>query len=316
MRVAVLDDYQHKAAQLADWDSLSAEIDFFHAPISDLVMTLAAYDVLVLMRERTKFSAETLAALPNLKLVVTTGMRNASLDVGHLHDRGVPVSGTGIPNYGAGQGVASTVEIAWGLIFATRKRVVAEDRLLRQGVWQAEMPVNLAHSTLGLVGLGRLGSQMVAPAKAFGMEVLAWSQNLGAERAGELGAQRVGFGELLAYSDVVSIHLVLSERTRGLFGAAQLEAMKPGASLINTSRGPIVEEAALLDALRRGRISAGLDVFDQEPLPPGHSLTALDNAVLTPHLGYVSEEALAGMYAEAVEDIAAFQAGTPIRLVS
>jgi phosphoglycerate dehydrogenase-like enzyme len=318
-RVAVLDDYQRRAAQWADWASLGdgVTVEFFAEPMAqeELPHALAGFDVLVLMRERTKFPQAVLEALPELGLVVTTGMRNASLDVAYLLGRGVPVSGTSLSD--EGPGVPSTVEVAWALVFAVTKRVVIEDRALREGRWQTDLPRNLAGMTLGLAGLGRLGSAMVAPAHAFGMQVIAWSQNLTLERAAQAGAQAVGKDELLARSDILSIHLVLSQRTRGLIGAAELEAMKPSAALVNTSRGPLVDEAALVQALRRGTIAAaGLDVYDTEPLAADHPLTGCENAVLLPHLGYVSEPAMRVMYGQVVQDIAAWLQGAPIRLLT
>ena len=226
--------------------------------------------------------------LAGLALVVTTGMRNASLDIAHLHRRGVVVCGTERISAAHAGGVPSTVEVAWALIFALLKRVLIEDRALRAGHWQTDLPANLGGATLGLAGLGHLGAAMVEPARAFGMDVIAWSQNLTAERAELVGAQPVSKEALLARADVLSIHLVLSDRTRGLFGAAELAQMRPTAVLINTSRGPIVDEQALVGALRDGTIAgAGLDVYETEPLPAGHVLTTLDNAVLLPHLGYV-----------------------------
>jgi phosphoglycerate dehydrogenase-like enzyme len=314
-RVAVLDDYQGRAHEWADWSSLGdrVEVEFFRQPIDagELAHRLAPFQVLVLMRERTRFPAEVLAQLPELQLVVTTGMRNASLDVAHLLDRGVVVCGT--EHDPGGAGVSSTIEVAWALILATAKRVTAEDRALRQGRWQTDLPVNLSGATLGLLGLGRLGAQMVGPARAFGMDVIAWSQNLTAERAAEAGARLVDRRQLFAESDWLSIHLVLSERSRGLVGAAELASMKPGATLINTSRGPIVDHDALVGALRSGAITAGLDVYDHEPLPASDPLTGLEGAVLLPHLGYVSESAMRVMYGQVVQDIRAWQAGEPIR---
>jgi phosphoglycerate dehydrogenase-like enzyme len=313
--VAVLDDYQRRASGWADWDSLGMDVAFFHEPIDDLPGELADCDVLVLMRERTRFPREVLERLPSLELVVTTGMRNASLDVAYLRERGVTVCGTG-GHGGARAGVPSTAEVAWALILAVAKRVTNEDRALRAGRWQLDLPWNLAGATLGLAGLGTLGAAMVGPARAFGMDVIAWSQNLTAARAAEVGVEAVTRDALLARSDVLSIHLVLSERTRGLFGAAELAAMKPTAALVNTSRGPIVDDAALVSALRDGTIAAaGLDVYDVEPLPADHPLTALDNAVLLPHLGYVSEPGMRDMYAQVVEDIAAWRDGSPIRTI-
>jgi phosphoglycerate dehydrogenase-like enzyme len=315
IRVAVLDDYQRRAREWAEWSSLGddVEVEFFAEPIEPdaLPRTLATFQVLVLMRERTRFPAEVLAQLPELQLVVTTGMRNASLDVAHLLGRGVVVCGT--EHDPGGPGVSSTVEVAWALILATAKHVTVEDAALREGRWQTDLPVNLSGATLGLLGLGRLGAQMVGPARAFGMDVISWSQNLTAERAAETGARLVSREQLFAESDWVSVHLVLSERTRGLVGPAELAAMKPGATLINTSRGPIVDHDALVQALRAGRVTAGLDVYDHEPLPAGDPLTGLPGAVLLPHLGYVSESAMRTMYGQVVEDIGAWRAGEPIR---
>jgi phosphoglycerate dehydrogenase-like enzyme len=326
MRVAVLDDYHQIAHTLADWASLNVEVAFFDKPLSaeQIPHVLDEFDTLVLMRERTAFPRELLEQLPNLKLVITTGMANASLDVEYLKERGVPVLGTGMPGYGTGggahtepPGVPSTVEVAWALILALYKRVTREDRAVRAGVWQEGMPQNLAGTTLGLIGLGRLGTKMVAPAKAFGMEVIAWSENLTPERAREAGVSYATKDELLSRSDVVSIHLILSRRTRHLIDAADLERMKPTAFLVNTSRGPIVDEAALIDALQTKRIAgAGLDVFAIEPLPVDSALLSLQNTVLTPHLGYVSAGALAAMYEQVVEDIAAYLRGEPIRVIA
>ncbi len=319
-RVAVLDDYQRRAHSYADWASLGDDVhvEFFSEPMSqdELPERLSGFEVLVLMRERTRFGRDVLSQLPDLKLVVTTGMRNASLDVEHLVERGVTVSGTGFAG-GERPGVPSTVELAWALILAVAKRVTQEDRALRSGRWQLDLPANLAGATLGLCGLGNLGAAMTGPARAFGMEVTAWSQNLTDERAAEVGVRRVSKEELLSGADFLSIHLVLSDRSRGLIGGPELLQMKPTAALINTSRGPIVDEAALVAALRVGVIAAaGLDVYDQEPLPAGHPLTMLPNVVLLPHLGYVSEPGLRHMYEQVVEDIAAFLAGEPIRTIA
>jgi phosphoglycerate dehydrogenase-like enzyme len=319
MRIAVLDDYQGKARTMADWDSLGAEVDFIREsiPTGDLPERLKNHEVLVLMRERTVFRAETLSQLPQLKFVVTTGMRNASLDVEHLTAHGIPVSGTGIPGYGSHAGVASTVEVAWALIFALLKRVTVEDQAIRHGQWQADLPTTLAGKTLGLLGLGRLGAEMIAPAKAFGMDLIAWSQNLTSEVAAEKGVRRVEKDELFGHSDVLSVHLVLSERSRGLVGAEHLAQMKPTAVIINTSRGPIIDTQALTNALSQNQIAgAGLDVYDTEPLPADDPILSAPNTVLTPHLGYASYDGLAGMYRQAVEDIAAYQAGEPVRLIT
>lgn len=318
--VAVLDDYQQRADGYADWASLGPDVQvtFFHETIraDELAATLAGFEVLVLMRERTAMRRDVLAALPKLRLLITTGMRNASVDTGYLSERGVIVCGTGAPPGPAAPGVPSTIEVAWALILAVAKRVTIEDRAIRDGHWQLGLPANLAGATLGLAGLGRLGGAMVGPARAFGMDVIAWSENLTGERASSLGVRRVTRAELLSGSDVLSIHLVLSDRTRGLFGAAELAQMKPAAVLINTSRGPIVSEEALVAALRSRAIAgAGLDVYDREPLPAGHELARLDNVVLLPHLGYVSEAGFRQMYGQVVEDIAAYLAGSPVRTI-
>jgi phosphoglycerate dehydrogenase-like enzyme len=318
IKVAVLDDYQGRAREFADWDSLGKEVGvvFFHEPIppADLVATLEDYQVLVLMRERTPFPRAVLERLGQLELLVTTGMGNASVDIGYLRDRGIVVSGTGMAGGSPAPGIPSTAEVAWALIFATCKRVTIEDRAIRAGSWQLDFPVNLAGATLGLAGLGRLGAAMVAPARVFGMDVIAWSENLTTERAAEIGVRRVSKTELLSGSDVLSIHLVLGDRTRGLFNSDDLALMKPRAVLINTSRGPIVDEHALIAALRSRTIAAaGLDVFDVEPLPADHEFCSLDNVVLLPHLGYVNEPGFRVMYGQVVENIDSFLKDAPIR---
>jgi len=322
MRIAVLDDYQRRAREFADWDSLGPDsrVSFFHERIDPALLAdkLEAFDVLVLMRERTPFPRAVLERLPRLALLVTTGMNNASVDVAYLRERGVVVSGTPFvlsdPSSG---GLPIPVEVAWALIFALFKRVTVEDPAVRDGRWQLDMPGALAGATLGLAGLGFLGAAMVAPAKLFGMSVIAWSENLSGDRAAELDVQPVSKRELLGRSDVLSIHLRMSERTRGLFAERELAQMKSTAVLVNTSRGPIVDESALIEALAGGTIAAaGLDVFDEEPLPPRHPLLTLENAVLLPHFGYVSEFAFRAMYAAAVEAIAAFLDHAPIRVLA
>ncbi len=315
MRVAVLDDYQRVAQSLADWGSLGpdVEVTFFHDHLSDaddLVRRLADRDVVVLMRERTPFDAALLARLPRLRLLVTTGARNGSIDLAAAAARGVVVSGT--PGSGT-----TTVELAWGLVLSLLRRVPQEDAALRRGEWQTTLGHGLTGRTLGILGLGRLGKRMAAVGLAFGMEVVAWSQNLTTEAAVEAGVVRVEREELFRRADVLSVHLVLSDRTRGLVGAAELALMKPTALLINTSRGPVVESAALVDALHSGRIAgAGLDVYDSEPLPPADPLRSAPNTVLTPHLGFVTEDVYRIWYGGAVEDIAAFRAGSPLRVLS
>ncbi|REF35988.1 D-2-hydroxyacid dehydrogenase family protein [Thermasporomyces composti] len=313
-RVAVLDDYQAVAESYADWGGLpDTEVRFFHDHLDDedaLVDRLVGFDVLVLMRERTPLRRSLLARLPKLRLAVTTGMRNASIDLEAAREYGVVVCGT--------QGsAAATTELAWALILSLVRHIPAEDAAIRAGGWQHTVGTDLAGATLGLLGLGRLGRAMVPVARAFGMDVIAWSQNLTDQAAAEAGATRVDKDELFARSDVLSIHLVLSDRTRGLVGARELALMKPTAYLVNTSRGPIVDEQALLTALREGRIAgAGLDVFDREPLPTDHPLRQAPRTVLTPHIGFVTHRTYAQWYVGAVEAIAAFLAGRPINVLN
>jgi phosphoglycerate dehydrogenase-like enzyme len=313
-RVAILDDYQHVARRMADWTSLPAgtEVVVFADHLKDqgeVAARLADFDAVVAMRERTAFPRALLEKLPRLKLLITTGMRNASIDVKAAVDRGVVVCGT--------QGLGyPTAELTWGLIIALLRRIPAEDRATREGQWQVSCGLGLNGKTLGVIGLGNLGSRVAKVGRAFEMDVLAWSQNLTAARAAEVGATLVGKDELLARSDVVTIHLVLSDRTRGLLGARELASMKRTAHLINTSRGPIVDEAALVAALKAGAIAgAGLDVFDDEPLTSDHPLRRLPNTVLTPHLGYVTEEGYKIFYGHALEDVKAWLAGQPVRVI-
>ena len=314
-KVAILDDYQSVALDMAEWDSLpdDVSIDVFEDHLSvedDIAARLALYDIVVAMRERTPFQRSLLERLPNLRLLVTTGMRNASIDIAAASDNGVIVCGTdGVPY--------PTAELTWGLILALFRKIPAEDRATRDGRWQVTMGEGLHGKTLGLLGLGRLGSQVATVGAAFGMNPIAWSQNLTAERAAEFGATHVTKSELLSRSDVVTIHLVLSGRTRGLIGADDLALMKPSAYLVNTSRGPIVDETALIDALKAGSIAgAGLDVFDIEPLPADHPLRSLPNTVLTPHMGYVTEQTYRVFYGDAVENIKSYLNGNPARVIS
>ena len=315
MRVAILDGYQRVARGLADWDRLPAGselavLDRHVADREELVRALEPFDVLVAMRERTPFPADLLDRLPRLRLLVTTGMRNASIDLDACRRRGVAVCGTG----GAG---LPTAELAWGLILALAKRITAEDRAVRAGAWQTGLTADLGGRRLGVVGLGRLGTRVAAVGAAFGMEVVAWSPNLTAGRAAEGGAAPVGKRELFATADVVSLHLVLSGRTRGVVGAGEIGAMRPSALFVNTARAGLVDQDALLAALRAGRIAgAGLDVFPVEPLPADDPLLALPNVVLTPHLGYVTAEGYAVFYHDALEDILAWAAGRPVRLLA
>ncbi|WP_437638163.1 D-2-hydroxyacid dehydrogenase family protein [Sorangium sp. So ce854] len=312
MRLAILDDYQGVALRMADWQSLhpAAEVEAFGDHLDDLdalAERLRPFDGVVLMRERTPFPRALLERLPRLRLLVTAGMRNASIDIAAATERGVQVAGTDMLPY-------PTAELTWGLILALFRQIPREDRAAREGRWQTTLGLCLKGKTLGLVGLGRLGGQVARVGSAFGMEVIAWSQNLTAERAAEVGARLTTKDELFGSADVVSIHLVLSPRTRGLVGAAELARMKPTAFLVNTSRGPLVDEEALVAALRGRRIAgAGLDVFEPEPLPASHPLLALDNTVITPHLGYVTEEGYRLLYGQAVEDIRAFLDGKALR---
>ncbi|RSM61260.1 hydroxyacid dehydrogenase [Amycolatopsis sp. WAC 01376] len=312
MKIAILDDYQEVALGFGDWGSLGAEIEVFTKPFADpadVVGRLRDFDVVVAMRERTRFPAEVLDRLPALKLLVSTGHRNAAIDVAAARRNGVVVSSTGYI-------AAPAAEHTWALILAAARNVPVESANMREGGWQTTVGTILSGKTLGLLGLGRLGAGAAKIGKAFGMETIAWSQNLTKEKADPHGVTAVSKEELFARADVLSVHLVLSDRSRGLVGAPELAAMKPTAMLVNTSRGPIVDEAALVDALRRKEIAvAALDVYDVEPLPSEHPLRTLDNVVLTPHIGYVTREAYEIFYRDAVEDIAAFQAGSPIRVM-
>ena len=314
-RVALLDDYQGVALRMADWKSLPAGTDVVAFPDhladeSALAARLADFDIVMAMRERTPFTRSLLERLPKLRLLITAGMRNASIDMKAAAARGVLVCGTsGLPY--------PTAELAWGLILGLMRRIPAEDRATREGRWQVSLGLGLNGKTLGVLGLGTLGSRVARVGRAFEMTVLAWSQNLTAARAEEVGATLVAKDELLARSDIVSIHVVLSERTRGLVGARELELMKRTAYLVNTSRGPIVDEAALVRALREGTIAgAGLDVFEPEPLPADHPFRSLPNIVVTPHLGYVTEETYRVFYGHALEDVQAFLRGAPVRVLN
>jgi len=313
-RIAVLDDYQRVAQRFADWSRLDAsEVVFFHEPFADLdaaALALEPFEIVCAMRERTAFAADLFARLPNLRLLITTGMRNAAIDLAAAARHGVTVSGT------AGSG-SPTAELAWGLILGLARRIPLEDAAMRAGGWQSTVGVGLEGRTLGIVGLGRLGSAVARIGGAFGMRLVAWSENLTAERAAEHGAELLAKDELLRTADVVTIHLVLGDRTRGLIGARELALMKPTAFLVNTSRGPIVDEAALLDALQAGTIAgAGLDVYDREPLPADDPLRGAPNTVLTPHLGYVTEETYRVFYEQTVEDVEAYLAGAPVRVLA
>lgn len=315
MQVAVLDDYQDVALRMADWTVLppTVKVEVFRDHLSrpeEIARRLREFEVVVAMRERTPFRRALLSELPRLKLLITTGMINASIDLDAANEMGITVCGTG--------GVAyPPAELTWGLILALLRQIPQEDRAIRGGQWQTTLGHGARGKFLGLVGLGRLGEEVAKIGKGFGMSILAWSSNLSAERAEQCGAELVTKDELFSRSDVISIHLKLSERSRGIVGLRELNLMKPSAYLINTSRGPIVEEQALIDALRRGTIAgAGLDVYDQEPLPRDHPFLTLPNTVITPHIGFVTEENYRISYSHVVEDIAAFLKGEPIRVIS
>lgn len=311
---AVIDDYQHAATRFADWHQLGDQVELTvftdHLTDEDAVAArLAGFDVVVIMRERTPFPASLLARLPRLKLLVTTGLRNASIDLSAARDRGVAVCGT--PSNST-----PPAELTWALILGLARHLVPEATALRDGgPWQHTIGTDLHGATLGLLGLGKIGSQVARVGAAFGMDVVAWSQNLTPERAEAAGARLAPSKEsLLAEADVVSLHLVLSDRTRGMLGARELALMKPSAHLINTSRAGLVDQDALLLALAEQRIAgAGLDVFDEEPLPADSPFRNMPNVLATPHLGYVTERNYATFFPQVVEDISAFLAGAPVR---
>jgi phosphoglycerate dehydrogenase-like enzyme len=313
--VAVLDDYQGIALAMADWDTLGPQVrvEAFSDHLADedaIASRLAPFEVVVAMRERTPFGAGLLGRLTGLRLLITTGMGNASIDMDAATRLGIVVGGTPMLPY-------PTAELTWGLILALARRIPQEHQAVREGRWQLTVGSGLRGKTLGVIGLGRLGSQVAAIGAAFGMELIAWSENLTPVRAAECGAALVSKEDLLARSDVVTIHLRLSPRTTGLIRAPELGRMRPTALLVNTSRGPIVDERALLEALRAGTIAgAALDVFDQEPLPQDHPFRHTENVVLTPHLGYVTVEGYREAYGGAVEDIRTFLRGAPVRVLN
>ena len=320
-KVAILDDYARAALDSADWSRVlaKAEITVFdrHLSEAEAAEALQPFDVLCTVRERMALPRTLIERLPNLKLITIIGMSLPNLDMAAATEHGVIV---GHANFGspAFAGIANaTPELTWGLLIATVRHIGQEHARMTQGGWQSTTGMILAGRTLGLLGLGRIGKRMAEYAKVFGMEVIAWSQNLTAEAASAVGVRRVEKDELFAQADVLSIHLVLSDRTRGLVTAADLGRTKPAAYLINTSRGPIVQEAALIAALREGRIAgAGLDVFDQEPPPPDHPYRSMANVTLTPHLGYVTRETLHAFYSDTVENVAGFLEGAPIRVAN
>jgi phosphoglycerate dehydrogenase-like enzyme len=315
MRLAILDDYQRTACAMADWDSLRPTVllQAFHDTLANedaVFERLRDFEIVVAMRERTRFPRSLLERLSKLQLLITTGMRNASIDVKAAIERGIVVSGTGMLPY-------PTMELCWGLILALARNIVREDAGMRKGDWQTTLGTGLSGKVLGVVGLGNLGSQVARIGKAFHMDVIAWSPNLTTERASALGVHCVEKDELFRRADFVTIHLVLAPRTRGLIGPGELAAMKPTSYLVNTSRGPIVDESALIAALENRRIAgAALDVYNHEPLPTNHALRRLENVVLTPHLGYVTAENYREAYGQAVEDVRSFLAGSPIRVLA
>ena len=315
MKIAILDDYQNVAQSLADWSSLGSDVSItvFTRNLSEdeAAAELAEFDVLVLMRERMAMPASLIARLPALKLIVVIGGRTRTIDMDAATARGITICHTH-----PGESPMATPELAFGLILSVARSIPQEHARVRDGGWQETIGMSIGDKTLGLVGLGKLGSRMVPIAKAFGMKVIAWSQNLTDAHAESLAVRRVDKETLFREADIVSLHLILSERSKGTVSADEMALMKPGAMLINTSRGGLVDEAALIEALTEGRIRAGLDVYNEEPLPEDHPLRRVPNAVTTPHLGYVTEGAYAAFYRDAVEDIAAWRAGTPVRVLA
>ncbi|MFF1829986.1 D-2-hydroxyacid dehydrogenase family protein [Paenarthrobacter sp. NPDC058040] len=315
-RLAILDDYQQVASDYAPWESLlddGVKVTVFSAPFiseEQAVAALAPFDIIVAMRERTRFPRRVLDGLGNLKLLVTTGMANAAIDLEAASERGIVVCGTG-------GSPAAAPELTWALLLAFARNLVVEENSLRAGDWQSAVGFELEGKTLGIVGLGKIGSRMARYAQAFGMDVLAWSQNLTAEAASAAGARKVSKEELFRESDVVTLHLRLSDRTRGIVGANELRLLGPEGLLVNTARGPLVDEAALIRALEEGWIrGAALDVFDEEPLPAGHSLLHSPRTVLSPHIGYVTHESYRQFYGGAFEDVKSWVAGTPVRVLN
>jgi phosphoglycerate dehydrogenase-like enzyme len=312
-RCAILDDYQNVATKLADWSIPDVEVKVFNEPFENreaAVAALQGFSIVCMMRERTPFLKPTLEQLPELELLITSGMRNASIDLAYAAERGITVCGTGA----AGQ---PTAELAIGIMLELARKIGYENNRMKSGVlWQSTLGVELAGKTLGLLGFGKLGTKVGEIGKAIGMKLIAWSENLTEEKARAGGAIHVSKEDLFRQSDFLSIHLQLSARTRGLVGGKDLALMKPTAFLINTSRGPIVDEPSLLAALGSRRIAgAGLDTFDVEPLPLSHPLRKLDNVVITPHLGYVSQEGYRVYYTQMVEDIKQWLAGSPVRVL-
>jgi phosphoglycerate dehydrogenase-like enzyme len=316
LRCAILDDYQNVFLKIADVSKIKGDVDIkvFNEHLGGpdkVIAALKGFQIVVAMRERTGFPKQVIEALPDLKLLITTGMRNASIDTETAKARGITVCGTG--SFGR-----PTSGIAIGLMLELTRHIGYENARLHAGAaWQSTIGPDLEGLTLGVLGLGNLGQRTANIAKAFGMKVIAWSQNLTPEKCREAGVGYVGKDDLFRQSDFITIHIVLSQRSRGLVGGHEFSLMKPTAFLINTSRGPIVDEAAMLAALREKKIAgAGLDVFDVEPLPLDHPLRKMDNVVITPHLGYVSEQNYSGYFAGVVEDIRGFLDGNPVRVLT
>lgn len=315
-RCVVLDDYQNVALGLADWSALAGDLEIevlnHHLGTPEKVIeALQGATAVCLMRERTALPRHVIETLPALKLIVTTGMYNAAVDLQAAQERGITVCGT----RGVG---APTADLAMGLILDLARNISFENARMKAGEpWQVSMGTDLAGQTLGLIGLGKLGARLAKIAQAFDMQVIAWSQNLTEERCREFNVERVAKDALFRRSDFISIHLVLSARTRGIVGAGDIARMKPSAFIVNTSRGPIVDEAALLEALTTNKIAgAGIDVYDIEPLPIEHPFRKLPNLVMTPHLGYVTEVNFRRFYTDTVEDLRAWLDGRPVRIVT
>ncbi len=313
MKIALLDDWQENAHEFADWARVRQghQLDIYHDTIKGnlLIQRLQDYDVLCLMRERTLFSAEVINALPNLKAIITSGMRNAAIDLDACKAREIIVSGTASPGH-------ATAELAMTLIGTMARQIIPSANSMTQGGWQIGTGRDLRGATLGILGLGRLGGQVAALGKAFGMEVQAWSQNLTPERAAEQGVTYKDKEAFFATSDFISIHLKLSSRVTGLVGAEELAWMKPDACIVNTSRAPIIDETALIQALNTGKLGgAALDVYHHEPLPKDDALRTTPNLILTPHIGYVTQETMRVFYSETLESLEAYLTGVPIRLL-
>jgi len=316
-KVAVLDDWQGVAKSSADWSSLSerAEVVFFEEPFKDadaIAKALAGFEIVVAMRERTRFPKELIERLPKLRMIALTGGRTWTMDFDALNARGIVVSHTG-----GTHSTAATAELALGLLLSAARHIPSADASVHKGGFQGGVPSGqvLEGKTLGVIGLGKIGSKMARYGQALGMRVLAWSQNMSEEKAAAAGAKRVDKGTLLSEADAISLHLVLSDRTRGIIGAQDLARMKPGAILVNTSRGPLVDETALVAKLRTGKLIAALDVYAQEPLPAEYPLRNLPNTVLTPHLGYCTREVYSQFYGDSIENVLAFLDGKPMRVL-